>query len=147
MRTKAGDMSRGPRRLWEYSLRRLIPAGGAVLLMAAWGCHSAFVETTIKNNGPTPIHVIEVDYPSASFGTQTLAARSAYNYRFKIQGSEAELQRRQGRIAHLHRSRSWRRRRGRVDDNDRWREPCELVVGTASAQIIPFPGSLSSIPA
>jgi hypothetical protein len=87
MRTKAGDMSRGPRRLWEYSLRRLIPAGGAVLLMAAWGCHSAFVETTIKNNGPTPIHVIEVDYPSASFGTQTLAARSAYNYRFKIQGS------------------------------------------------------------
>ena len=33
------------------------------------------------------MHLIEVDYPSASFGTQSLDAHAAYHYRFKIQGS------------------------------------------------------------
>jgi hypothetical protein len=50
-------------------------------------CHSAFVETTINNQGPSDMHLVEVDYPSASFGVETIAARSQFNYRFKIQGS------------------------------------------------------------
>ena len=50
-------------------------------------CRSAFVETTVQNDGPTPLHVIEVDYPSASFGMQTLDAHAMYHYHFKIQGS------------------------------------------------------------
>jgi hypothetical protein len=58
----------------------------AVCLIAA-ACRSAFVETTVENGGATPLHVIEVDYPSASFGMQTLDAHAAYHYRFKIQGS------------------------------------------------------------
>jgi hypothetical protein len=50
-------------------------------------CRSAFVETTIANNGPTPMRLIEVDYPSASFGVQSLDANAVYHYHFKIQGS------------------------------------------------------------
>jgi hypothetical protein len=50
-------------------------------------CRSAFVETTLENDGPTPLRLIEVDYPSASFGTQSLDPRATYHYHFKIQGS------------------------------------------------------------
>ena len=50
-------------------------------------CRSAYVETTIENTGSAALHVIEVDYPSASFGIQTLDAHATYHYRFKVQGS------------------------------------------------------------
>jgi hypothetical protein len=51
------------------------------------GCHSRFVEATIDNQGSRPLHVVEVDYPSAGFGTSTIAGHSQYRYRFKVLGS------------------------------------------------------------
>jgi hypothetical protein len=36
-----------------------------------------------------PLSLIELDYPSASFGTQTLAPGQDFHYRFKIIGSGA----------------------------------------------------------
>ena len=33
-----------------------------------------------------PLPLVEVDYPTASFGTQDLAAGHSYNYRFKALG-------------------------------------------------------------
>ena len=50
------------------------------------GCRSRFVEATIVNQGPA-LHVLEFDYPSASFGANLLAAGGKFHYRFKIQGS------------------------------------------------------------
>ncbi|RXS95741.1 hypothetical protein ESZ00_11775 [Silvibacterium dinghuense] len=50
-------------------------------------CRSAFIAADIRNDGDTPIRLIEVDYPSASFGTQLLAPHATYDYRFKVQGS------------------------------------------------------------
>ena len=61
---------------------------GAVCL-GTIACRSAFVETTVENSGPAPVHLIEVDYPSASFGMQSLDAHATYHYHFKIQGSGA----------------------------------------------------------
>jgi len=49
------------------------------------GCRSRFVEVTIVNQGPA-LHVMEFDYPSASFGANLLATGAKYNYRFKVQG-------------------------------------------------------------
>ena len=49
------------------------------------GCHSRFVEVTIVNQGPM-LHVMEFDYPSASFGANQLATGARYHYRFKVQG-------------------------------------------------------------
>jgi hypothetical protein len=60
---------------------------GGLLGMGLSGCHSAFVETTIDNRGQSPVRLIEVDYPSASFGMSSIAAGSKFQYRFKIQGS------------------------------------------------------------
>ena len=69
-------------------MRSLPSFAFALTLLLATGCRtSAFVETSIRNNGETPLKLIEVDYPSASFGTQSLAPHSAFHYRFKVQGS------------------------------------------------------------
>ena len=58
---------------------------GAVLLVS--GCHSAVIDATLTNASTEPIQLIEVDYPSASFGTQNLAAGQSFHYRFKVLGS------------------------------------------------------------
>jgi hypothetical protein len=50
------------------------------------GCHSAFVEATVSNRTGEQVNVLEVDYPSASFGTETLGVGKDFHYRFKVQG-------------------------------------------------------------
>ena len=57
------------------------------LSIALTGCHSPYVETTISNRTPDPITLIEVEYPSASFGTQNLAPGADFHYHFKVLGS------------------------------------------------------------
>ena len=56
-------------------------------LLALSGCHSAFVEATISNRTSKVIPLIEVDYPSASFGTENLAPGTDFHYRFKVLGT------------------------------------------------------------
>jgi len=51
------------------------------------GCHSAYIEATVSNLTPEALSLIEVDYPSASFGTQALAPGEDFHYRFKVLGS------------------------------------------------------------
>ena len=55
-------------------------------LVLLQGCHSAFVNATVRNTSGQIISLIEVDYPSASFGIQTLAPAASYSYRFKVLG-------------------------------------------------------------
>ena len=61
-----------------------LPALGMALLPA--GCRSRFVEATISNHTDRAISVVQVDYPSASFGTQGLAPGADFHYRFKLLG-------------------------------------------------------------
>ncbi len=70
------------------SIRRsFYPAvAGIAILATITGCHSAFVQTTILNQGPT-VRTVEIDYPSQSFGTEILNTNQAFHYRFKVQGS------------------------------------------------------------
>ncbi len=65
-------------------LRLFAPA--AVLLTLA-GCHSAFVEATISNRTAVTIPLVELDYPSASFGTENLGPGKDFHYRFKVLGT------------------------------------------------------------
>ena len=55
--------------------------------LTATGCHSPYVEATVSNRTGKPIELLEVDYPSASFGTQNLATGADFHYRFKVLGS------------------------------------------------------------
>ena len=58
-------------------------------LLAATGCRSHHVETTIENRTGAAIELLEVDYPSASFGANSLAAGADLVYRIQIRGTGA----------------------------------------------------------
>jgi hypothetical protein len=58
----------------------------ALALATLTGCHSHYASMDVQNASGKPITLIEVDYPSASFGIDTLAAGATYPYRFKILG-------------------------------------------------------------
>ncbi len=64
---------------------------GALLGVAlgAAGCHSAYIEATVVNASGAAVSLVEMDYPSASFGRQTLADTGVYTYRFKVLGNGA----------------------------------------------------------
>ena len=62
-------------------------AVGAALALS--GCQSAFIDATVSNRTAQPIELLEVDYPSASFGTDNLAPGADFHYRFKVLGSGA----------------------------------------------------------
>jgi hypothetical protein len=59
----------------------------AALLLTLTGCRSPYVETTIANRTGGEISDLQVEYPSASFGKNTLPNGADFHYRFKIQGS------------------------------------------------------------
>jgi hypothetical protein len=58
-------------------------------LVLVWtaGCHSYHIETTVENRTGGAIQLLEVDYPSASFGADNLAANAIYHYRIQLRGS------------------------------------------------------------
>jgi hypothetical protein len=56
-------------------------------LMGVTGCHSHHVEVTVENRTGGPVRLLEVDYPSASFGADSLAADAVMHYRIQLQGS------------------------------------------------------------
>ena len=50
-------------------------------------CRSPFVQTSIVNHTGSKVQLIEVDYPSASFGTQQIDDNATYHYHFQIRDS------------------------------------------------------------
>ena len=71
-------------RIFSRTERNLCLMG---VLLGAAGCHSAVVDATVQNRSGGPLTLLEVDYPSASFGTQTLASGADFHYRFKVLGN------------------------------------------------------------
>ena len=56
-------------------------------LVTITGCHSAHVQATVTNHTTQKILLFEVDYPSASFGSQGLAPGAEFHYQFKVLGT------------------------------------------------------------
>ena len=65
---------------------RLLRVLALLPTLALTACHSAFVTATIQNRTSQPIQLVEVDYPSASFGTQSISPGADFHYRFKVLG-------------------------------------------------------------
>ena len=69
------------------------PSAGlaAASLLAGFitGCHSYHIDATVENRTGAAITLLEVDYPSASFGADRIAAGSDFHYRFQVRGSGA----------------------------------------------------------
>jgi hypothetical protein len=60
-----------------------------VLATALAGCRSYHIDATVENRTGAAIKLLEVDYPSASFGTDAMASGADLHYRFQIRGSSA----------------------------------------------------------
>jgi len=72
--------------------RRTGPRSGlyAVTVLSAVlfsACHSYHIDATVENHTGTSIQLLEVDYPSASFGADSLAIDASFQYRFQVRGS------------------------------------------------------------
>jgi hypothetical protein len=51
------------------------------------GCRSHHVEITVENRTGAAIQLLEVDYPSASFGADALASDGRLNYSIQVRGT------------------------------------------------------------
>lgn len=56
-------------------------------LVALTACHSYHIDATILNHTGGTVSLLEVDYPSASFGVDTIPADSTYHYRLQTRDS------------------------------------------------------------
>jgi len=57
----------------------------AVVILSA--CHSSQIDVAVENRTGAPVRLLEVDYPNASFGSDSLANGATMHYRIQIQGS------------------------------------------------------------
>jgi hypothetical protein len=58
-------------------------------LLGLAGCHSYHIDATIENRTGGVIQLLEVDYPSASFGKESINNGADYHYRFQVSDSGA----------------------------------------------------------
>lgn len=58
-------------------------------LLALPACRANHVQITIQNHTGAAIHILEVDYPNASFGADQIASGGEYHYRVQVRGSSA----------------------------------------------------------
>jgi hypothetical protein len=66
------------------------PRSGLILLPVfwfIWACHSYHIDTTVENRTGAAIELLEVDYPSASFGADRLAENANLRHRIQVRGS------------------------------------------------------------
>ncbi len=68
---------------------RKLNIAACLTMLPLAGCHSAYIQADVKNATGQSVSVVEVDYPSASFGVQSLPDGATYHYRFKVLGSGA----------------------------------------------------------
>lgn len=64
-----------------------IAAVALLPMLAAAACRSPHVEVTVENRTGAEVRLLEVDYPSASFGVNSIAPGSAYHYRIQVTGA------------------------------------------------------------
>jgi hypothetical protein len=58
-----------------------------LLGLATSACRSHGIDVTIQNNSSVPIRNVELDYPTAAFGTAVIAPGKSYWYHIKPSGS------------------------------------------------------------
>src|SRR3954447_13983326 len=66
---------------------KILPGFGLAALLLASACHSSHIDVTVENRTGGAVRLMEVDYPSASFGSDSLAAGATFHYRIKVDGN------------------------------------------------------------
>lgn len=63
--------------------------GILAVLCVATACRSPHVDISVENQTGSEIRLLEVDYPSASFGADSLAADATMHYKVQLQDKGA----------------------------------------------------------
>ena len=71
-------------RVWGKASAALLAAS---LLCIVVGCHSYHIEASVENRTGGTITLLEVDYPTASFGVDTLAPDGVVHHRIQTRDS------------------------------------------------------------
>jgi hypothetical protein len=71
----------------KTSLRLLLAVLVFLGFLAVAGCHSYRVDTTVENRTGRAVKLLEVDYPSASFGTGQLESGAVFSYQMVFRNS------------------------------------------------------------
>ena len=82
---------------------RLLAAAAFTLPLATIGCKNAWINARVENQSGETIHQLEVDYPSASFGADSLAPGATMLYKLQVRGNgpiKVEYTIGNGHIAH-----------------------------------------------
>lgn len=66
--------------------RSMIAVFVSLAMFGGAGCRSAHVGITVENRTGAEVRLLEVDYPEASFGVDSLAAGAVYHYRIQVIG-------------------------------------------------------------
>jgi hypothetical protein len=56
-------------------------------MLSIAGCKSYWIDATVENQSGQVIRELEVDYPTASFGINSLAPGATMHYRFQVRDS------------------------------------------------------------
>ena len=99
------------------SWRGLGTAAACAAMLAFIGCKSYWIDARIENQTGQAVHELEVDYPSASFGTNTLPPGAAMQYRLQVRGSgsvRVEFTTADGRTSHAQGLTLEERQRGKL---------------------------------
>jgi hypothetical protein len=72
---------------WNCVPHRIVAAALTLMLLWAAGCHSRHIDMTVENRTGAAIQLLEVDYPSASFGADKLAPGEVFRYSIQVRGS------------------------------------------------------------
>jgi hypothetical protein len=65
--------------------RKILALGILALLGLSAACRSPHVDISVENQTGGEIRLLEVDYPSASFGADSLAGGATMNYKVQLQ--------------------------------------------------------------
>ena len=87
----------------KRAVRGMMLGVTGLALLLAIGCKSYWIDSSIENQTGEAIHELEVDYPTASFGNNTLAAGASMHYRFQVRGSgpvKVEYTSEAGKVSH-----------------------------------------------
>ena len=68
-------------------MRRTAAASFISTVVLLTGCHSHYIQATVTNHSGADVNVVQVEYPGATFGTQSIANGGNFHYRFKLLGS------------------------------------------------------------
>ncbi|MFY9852950.1 MAG: hypothetical protein WAK26_03625 [Terracidiphilus sp.] len=74
-------------RPWKGMRHGFLAAVFVPMLTWSVGCHSRHIDMTVENRTGATIQLLEVDYPSASFGADKLAPGEVFRYSIQVRGS------------------------------------------------------------